>query len=193
MKNILLLHGKPTRERYENPEIPKPHKANWFAWVRHELERDGYATVGTPVFPEPDSPNYEVWKEVFDRYDIDSRTSIVGHSAGAEFALRIMSERTAMRLSQLVLVAPWSDVNGKYGNFSKYEINPTIARRIGRITIFNSLDDSKSIQDNVDRLRNILPEAHYEEFTNYGHFMVGNNMETVAFPELIDVLKQEQG
>lgn len=187
MKNTLILHGKPTRERYENPEIPKPHKANWLPWLSAELGKRGVVTA-IPAFPEPYAPNYDTWSELFDRYGVDQETSIVGHSAGAEFALRWLSEHNRARLRQLVLVAPWKDTAGKYGDFSHYELDTQLAKRIGTISIFNSLNDSEAIQANVTQLRTDLPEAEYVEFRNHGHFMIGNSMQDERFPELLNRL-----
>lgn len=184
MRNALILHGKPTRERYENPELPKPHEANWLPWIRSELGKRGVATA-IPAFPKPYAPDYEKWSELFERYEPDSRSAIVGHSAGAEFALRWLSEHDSARIRQLILVAPWTDTTGKYGDFSNYELDPTIEQRIGSISLFNSLDDSQAIQDSVLRLRKALPKAEYVEFKNHGHFMFGNNMTSKKFPELL--------
>lgn len=182
MRSALLLHGKPTRERYENPEIPKPHEANWLPWLDQELGKRGIIAA-RPAFPEPYYPQYERWKELFERYGHDADMAIVGHSAGAEFALRWLSENKDVSIRQLVLVAPWTDTKGKYGDFSQYELDTSLGKRIGRIAIFNSVND-EPVQDRVAELREALPEAAYVEFQVHGHFMLGNTMSTNRFPQL---------
>jgi hypothetical protein len=65
MRNAIILHGKPTRGRYENPDEPKPHEANWLPWLGRQLGARGVA-VSIPAFPRPYFPVYEDWKGVFE-------------------------------------------------------------------------------------------------------------------------------
>lgn len=186
MNRALILHGKPPRERYENPNVPKPHEANWLPWLAAKLGERGIK-ASIPIFPDPFEPDFERWKEVFEEHDVDEDTAIIGHSAGAEFALHWLSGNN-VKLSHLALVAPWRDTKGNYGNFSEYPIDQLLSRRIGRISIFNSLDDSPAIQENVADLRALFPESHYYEFEKHGHFMLGNGMPDETFPELLGEL-----
>jgi predicted alpha/beta hydrolase family esterase len=190
MRNALILHGKPSRERYENPNIPRPHEANWLPWLGAELGKRG-VMVTIPAFPNPYSPDYEMWSSRFEESKVTGQTTIVGHSAGAEFALRWLSEHDQVYVDKLALVAPWRDAKAKYGEFSQYDLDTELPKRIGRISIFNSLDDTTSIQERVASLRDTFPRARYVEFEDHGHFMLDNNMPTVEFPELLDELVQE--
>lgn len=185
MPDVLLLHGKPSRERYEDPEVPMPHEANWFPWMAAELGRRGI-TAAIPVLPKPFHPEFEAWRQEVERFSVGRETSVVGHSAGAEFALRWLSEEQDVRLAKLVLVAPWADVHGKYGGFSDYELDPGIPERVDEVVIFNSVDDSAEVNFRAHYLHDHLVPSRYVEFDNYGHFMLGNNMESVEFPELFD-------
>jgi len=181
--DALILHGKPPQERYENPDLPKPHEANWLPWIASELGDRGLSAV-IPEFPRPYAPDYDAYSALFGEYDIENSV-IVAHSAGAEFILHWLSDRSNITLRQLLLVAPWTDSKKKFGEFSNYTIDSNLANRIGRITILNSLDDSESIQDNVAVLRSSIQPIHYVELEGFGHFMLGNNMTDVAFPELL--------
>jgi predicted alpha/beta hydrolase family esterase len=185
MKNTLILHGKPPRERYENPELPKPHEANWLRWLADELEKQGIDTA-IPAFPRPYAPDYEEWKQVFEELAVDQDTGIVCHSASADFALHWLSENKEVIVERLVLVAPWHDSKGKYGDFSQYSLDTQLARRIGRISILSSSDDSVAITENVARIMSILPGTHHIQLEGFGHFMLGNNMPSVEFPELLE-------
>ena len=181
--DALILHGKPPRERYENPDLPKPHEANWLPWLASELAKRGLATE-IPQFPRPYEPDYDAYAAVFEQYDVESGV-VVAHSAGAEFILHWLSENQGVSLRQLLLVAPWTDDKGKYGEFSNYTLDTSLPNRIGRVTIVNSLDDSQAIQDNVAKLQSALNPTKLIEFDTHGHFMLGNNMPDTTFPELL--------
>jgi predicted alpha/beta hydrolase family esterase len=182
--DAIILHGKPPQERYENPDLPKPHDANWLPWLASELAKRGLSTA-IPQFPKPYAPDYDTYKAEFEQYDIE-QGRVIAHSAGAEFILRWLSENRDVSLRQLLLVAPWTDSGNKYGEFSNYTLDTNLTNRIGRVTIVNSLDDSLAIQENVIRLRAVIQPARYIEFQNHGHFMLGNNMSDVTFPELLE-------
>lgn len=187
MLRAILLHGKPTEERYRNPALPKPHEANWFPWLGDELKQRG-VDVCIPALPSPYFPVYETWREMFARVTVDENTSLVGHSAGAEFILRWLSEHKDKSVERVVLVAPWTDGAGKYNDFSHYSIDDTITDRVGKLTIINSRDDSEAIQQNVQRLIGHLPTARLVQLDGFGHFMIGNNMAGPEFPELLEAL-----
>lgn len=188
MKNAIILHGKPSRERYENPEIPKPHRANWLPWLGRELWNHGIPAA-IPPLPKPYFPVYKAWRVQFERQKINECTALIGHSAGAEFILRWLSE-TQEPVERVALVAPYHDFERKYGNFSDYELDPELAQIVGRVTILNSLDDDPPIQKNVERIMTAIPGVNLITFTNHGHFRLGNNMTSEQFPELLQELSK---
>jgi predicted alpha/beta hydrolase family esterase len=187
MRNVLFAHGKPPRERYEDPTIPKPHEANWFPWAKGQLSLHNIE-ASVPALPKPYYPVFRDWENAFPGHDIDEDTGLVGFSAGSEFLLRLLSENTGIHAEHLVLVAPWRDSNGKYEDFSNYTLDPGICERVGKLTVISSLDDSEAIQDNARYLAETLPSANLVKLNGYGHFMLGNNMVSEDFPELISVL-----
>jgi predicted alpha/beta hydrolase family esterase len=187
MKNAIILHGKPTQERYENLAEPKPHEANWLPWLGRQLSKQG-VEVSIPALPRPYFPVYTNWKEVFEVNHIDKDTALIGHSAGAEFILRWLSENKDVSVEQVALVAPYHDFSGKYGEFSQYDIDVDLPRRVGHITVLNSLDDDTQIQTSVERISTSIPEARIVELDGYGHFRIGHNMQTEELPVLLDVL-----
>lgn len=187
MNKAVIVHGKPTEERYNNPELPKPHEANWLPWAKDQLEETGIS-VAVPAMPRPFDPNYSDWRDVFETEAIDKNTGLVGHSAGAEFILRWLSENQDVEVHKVALVAPYRDETGKYGDFSKYKLDNKLAERVGRITIFSSLDDTEAIQKNARWLSDSLPSSKLVELNGYGHFMIGNNMKSHEFPELCQEL-----
>jgi len=104
MKNAVIVHGKPPRERYEDPTQPKPHKANWLPWLGEQHEAQGVA-VSIPALPKPYFPVYEDWKQVFPAAAVGPETAVVAHSAGVEFVLRWLSEDTQRCIERAVLIA----------------------------------------------------------------------------------------
>lgn len=189
MSNAILVHGKPPREKYENPNIPKPPEANWFPWIGKAL-RDAGVEVAIPAMPRPFYPVQGDWVQVFEAvpFSITKDTTLVAHSAGTEFLLRWLTENPDTQAKHLALVAPYRDYDGKYGEFSKFDIDSGIADRVGGITVFNSLDDGAHIQRRVDEIADALPTTEVINLDGYGHFMIGNNMQSPEFPELRDVL-----
>jgi predicted alpha/beta hydrolase family esterase len=191
MQTVLFAHGKPPRERYEDPTIPKPHEAHWFPWAKRQMSLRGIE-ARVPALPNPYYPIFSDWKDAFPTHTVDRDTGLVGFSAGSEFLLRLLSEDASMHAGQLILVAPWRDTAEKYGDFSRYTLDPSLTERVGRITVMSALDDNRAIQDNAHRLAEVLPNAHLLELEGYGHFMMGNNMKDEAFPELVTVLLGNQ-
>lgn len=187
MKNVVIVHGKPTEERYNNPSLPKPHEANWLPWLGMRLEEVGVSS-SILAMPRPFYPEYEAWKAVFETQQVGTDSGAVGHSAGSEFLLRWLSENKKANLAKVALVAPYRDAAGKYGDFSQYELDASLTARVGELIIISSLDDSETIQKNAHRLSETLPRSRLIELEGYGHFMLGNNMKGPEFPELLDEL-----
>jgi len=154
-----------------------------------ELGKKGIPTK-IPAMPKPYFPDYDDWRNATNDVVFEADTLCVGHSAGAEFLLRLLSTEKHIELEKLVLVAPYADEAGKYGGFSKYILDTQIGRRVGKLTILSSLDDSSAIQQNAHRLEQAIPEAELIELDGFGHFMLGNTMKSTDFPELIDILVQ---
>jgi predicted alpha/beta hydrolase family esterase len=187
MKNAVILHGKPTKERYLDPEVPKPHEANWFPWIGAKLVESGVQT-SIPPMPRPYFPEYEAWKKVFEAENVDDNTGLIGHSAGAEFILRWLSANEDKEVERVVVVAPYCDYAGKYDDFSNYQLDKHIVERVGGLTIINSLDDDEPIQRRTNELVDVFPTAKLIELDGYGHFRIGYNMTGPEFPELLDEL-----
>lgn len=187
MKNAVIIHGKPTQARYENPLEPKPHEANWLPWLGKQLSSQG-VSVSIPAMPVPYFPIYEAWESVFDTSRVTPETALIGHSAGSEFILRWLSENKAAKVEQVALVAPYHDYAGKYGEFSKYTLDAGIAERVGKLTIVNSLDDDAQIVKRAHELAETFPSARLVELDGFGHFRIGCNMTSEAFPELLTAM-----
>jgi predicted alpha/beta hydrolase family esterase len=188
MKNAVLIHGMPSRDEYFDLNTPSESNAHWFPWLQKQLVINGINTQ-TPDMPDSYKPDYEKWRREFERYDIGLQTLLVGHSAGAGFLLRWLSENKDARVDKLILVAPYIGI-GPLGprDFFLFKIDENLADRTNGLVIFNSDNDKSYIHGSVNELRNKLrgPKAKYREVHNYGHF-TSDGMKSEKFPEILEV------
>lgn len=190
MRNAVFVHGKPPRERYENPSEPKPHAANWFPWITEQLVEQNIA-VAVPEMPKPYFPVFDDWKEVFEQHSIGPQTALVGHSAGAEFILRWLSQNEHATAERVVLLAPYKDYDGKYNGFSDYQLDTELVERVGKLTILHSSDDDTPIIRRSYELAEQLTGAQHNVLRGYGHFRIGHNMTSPALPPLLVALQEK--
>lgn len=184
MKNAILLHGMPSEKEYYDPTQPSASNAHWFPWLQnqllvHDIKAD------TPEIPRPFDMDWDIWLKEVDRFDINPDTILVGHSMGAGFWIRYLNERPEIKFDQLVLVAPWLNLDGSYDtNIFDFVINPKLIDQVEKFTIFSSDNDDLDVQNTVEFLESKFPKAKLTNFHNYGHFCY-KDMGTDAFPELL--------
>jgi predicted alpha/beta hydrolase family esterase len=187
--NAVIVHGKPGREEYYNCDIPSASNHHWLPWLAKQLlVRD--IPAYTPEMPHAYAPDFPVWCREFERYEVNAGTLLVGHSCGAGFLVRWLSEHPEVRVNRVVLVAPWMDPNGdRATGFFDFALDPGLVARTAGLTIVNSDDDGDQIQRTVRILRDALPGAGYRELHGLGHFRV-EDLGGVAFPELLALLTE---
>ena len=187
MKTAIIIHGKPSKEEYFAPQMPAPSNNHWLPWIQRELLLNGILAQ-TPEMPEPYQPVYEKWCAVFEQFKIDKDTMLVGHSCGAGFLVRWLSEHP-VKVGKVALVAPWIDPERQRGRemFDGLRIDADLAARTDGVCLFVSSDDYKEILDTAKKFKETIRNIHVEEFSNYGHF-VTFSMKTDAFPELMRFL-----
>jgi predicted alpha/beta hydrolase family esterase len=192
MKNAIILHGGPSREEYYDPKLPSESNAHWLPWLQAQLLKNDIAAA-TPEVPKAFDRNWEVWNREVERFDITPDTILVGHSTGAGFFVKYLSIHPEITVGNIVLVAPWLDPEQKHTRnfFNDFEIDPGLAARAKRVTVFYSDNDQSDVQMTVQILRDKLPELTYRTFHNYGHFCY-ENMKTTEFPELLEEVLQNQ-
>lgn len=83
----------------------KEYNKHWIPWTMKELGQRGIVSVA-PSVPQPWKPNYDNYKKVFEKYDVDENTILIGHSAGCAFLVRWLGENK-QKVKKLILVAPW--------------------------------------------------------------------------------------
>ena len=187
MKNAVLLHGLPSKNEYYNVKQPSASNSHWFPWLQkqlliHEIKAD------TPEVPHAFKMDWHNWVKEVERFDITPDTTLVGHSMGAGFWIRYLTEHPELFIGKLVLVAPWLNVDHEYDStFFDFDVDPTLIERTTELIIFASDNDAVSVQYTVRYLQDRFPSAILKSFHNYGHFTL-ESMKTDAFPELLDVL-----
>jgi predicted alpha/beta hydrolase family esterase len=184
MKTAIILHGMPDKENYFDSKADSQSNSHWLPWLQHQLNIKGILTQ-TPEMPEPYDPTYEKWKEVFEQFSINEETTLIGHSCGAGFIVRYLSEHT-IKVGKVVLVAPWinSEREDDVTIFDNLQIDENLIHKTTGITIFSSSDDDQAIKNSISVLQGVIKGIKIVEFNNYGHFCFGDT-KTREFPELL--------
>lgn len=187
MKTAVILHGMPSEESYI-AQGRRSANGHWLPWIATELTKAGIE-AHVPEMPEPYAPDYKKWSEVFEKFNIDENTMLVGHSCGGGFIVRWLSEHKDVRVGKVVLVAPWIDPTHKWAPnmFNDLVIDENLAERTAGITEMISLDDEQDELDTLAILKQKVKGLEVMEFKDKGHF-VTHHMGTNEFPELRDFL-----
>lgn len=188
MKTAIIIHGMPSKEEYFDQKSDSPSNSHWLPWLQKQLLINNIFTEN-PEMPEPYLPDYEKWKNIFEQFKIDEETSLIGHSCGAGFLVRYLSENN-IKVDKVALVAPWLNVNHEENiNFFDFEIDKNLLTKTKDLKIFVSRDDHEEILNSVKKIEeNILNiDSKINWFSNRGHFTLGS-MGTREFPELLEFL-----
>jgi hypothetical protein len=186
MKNAILIHGTCDKEEYFDTEEPSLSNAHWFPWLQKQLLVNNIPCQ-TPEIPDSHIPIYEKWKREFERFDVNENTILVGHSCGAGFLLRWLSENK-IKIDKLILVAPWLDPErSKTTDFFEFEIDKDLLGRVNSSHLLISKDDDKDIHDSVKLVQENLTQIKIHNFENMGHFTLGQ-MKTEKFNELLNLI-----
>lgn len=178
----------PSKEEYFNPESEAQSNKHWIPWIQRQLILRGILAQ-TPELPEPYEPDYKKWCSVFEQFTIDEETILIGHSCGAGFLVRWLSENK-IRAGKVILVAPWLNLDREFDiKFFDFEIDESLVEKTKGVTVFVSSDDEQTILESTKRIRDSIRNIEVKEFTNHGHFTFGD-MKTTEFPELLEVLIQ---
>lgn len=187
MRNAIILHGLPSRDEYYSEKYPSASNSHWLPWLQKQLLKNDIK-ADTPEIFNAYAPEYGVFVKEVERFDITPETTLVGHSMGAGFWVRYLTENPDVTVDRLVLVAPWLNIGREYDfDFFEFEVDQKIAERVGTFVIFSSDNDRKAMQDTVTLLKGKFPEAVVKDFHNYGHFTL-KSMKTDVFPELLEVI-----
>lgn len=135
--------------------------------------------------PVPYEPVYEDWRVEFEKLSVDANTVLIGHSRGGAFLLRWLSDHE-VHVGKVFLVAPSITPNHPLEvGFSEFVIDPNMVAKTKGVTLFYSTDDEEGILESVEKIKQVLPAIVIKEFSDKGHFTIGD-METDEFPELLE-------
>jgi predicted alpha/beta hydrolase family esterase len=186
IRKAIILHGMPSEEEYFDLSGLKPTESHWLPWLREELTKKGI-TVELPAFPDPYEPVYEKWKEAFEKFSLDEETALIGHSCGAGFLVRWLSENP-VRVNKVILVAPWLDPDrGRAPEFFDFTIDRSLGTRTDGVVVFVSRDDDEEILTSARQIEKGIENVVVKECFGKGHFTSGD-MHTQKFPELLQEL-----
>ena len=184
MKSVIILHGKPKKERFYNPGSPSSSNRHWLPWLQKQLVMADYL-VDTPEMPRAYEPDYPLWKSLFERYRVDEDTVLIGHSCGGGFLLRWLSENRATP-KRVILIAPWIDPTRETcPEFFAFTIDPRLCART-ELHLWESDNDAENTMESGRRIRAALPDIHHRVFPGMGHFCI-EDMGSEAFPELAEL------
>ncbi len=189
MKTAIIIHGMPDKESYFNAKADSQSNCHWIPWLQQQLNINGILSQ-RPEMPEPYNPDDGEWKEVFEQSKINEDTILVGHSCGAGFIVKYLSDNN-IKVGKVILIAPWinSQKEEPVTMFDALVIDENLVAKTSGITIFSSSNDDQVIKNSIDVLKNIIKGLKVLEFKNYGHFCL-RDMKTREFPELLnEVLK----
>lgn len=185
MKNAIILHGTPDKEEYYSDKYPSASNSHWLPWLQKQLLMNDIHAITPEVFKCYD-PKYDLWKSEFEKNNIDKNTILVGHSNGAGFIIRWLSENKDVIVDKVILVAPWLDPhNRKRKDFFDFKTDSDLVSRTNKFLVFHSTNDHKEMQDSLEIIKNEINNVKIRIFENYGHFTL-RSMKTEKFPELLE-------
>ena len=182
--NAIIVHGMPSREEYESSQMIGESNKHWIPWLREKLQAHNIDTF-TPEMPKPYEPEYLAWKGQFEKGKINENTILIGHSCGAGFLVRYLSQENK-KVGKVILVAPWIDID-KHLKTKMFDfvIDPKLIKKAKGISIFYSTDDDAEIIASSNMLGKKLEGSVTKVFRGKGHF-TEEDMGTTRFPELLE-------
>jgi predicted alpha/beta hydrolase family esterase len=82
--NAILIPGTSSKTEYYSTKYPTASNSHWFPWLSKQLIILDIPTVAVEM-PNSYMPNYAIWKKEFERFEINSKTILIGHSCGGAF------------------------------------------------------------------------------------------------------------
>lgn len=186
MKNAIIIHGMPSKEEYFEVGRSSSSNNQWLPWLQAKLVKQNILAQ-TPEMPEPYNPKYEEWKKVFEQFEINEETTLVGHSCGGGFLVRFLSENN-IRVGKVFLVAPWLDTEKylKTGMFD-FNLDKNLADKTNGVTVIYSLDDEDYILETIEKIKKETENINFIEYKDKGHFCT-EDLGGEEFPELLNLV-----
>jgi predicted alpha/beta hydrolase family esterase len=190
MKTAIIIHGMPPEDGYikKDGSINLASEYSWLPWIKKELLKANILAE-TPEMPRPYLPNYQAWKKEFERFNINENTILVGHSCGAGFILRWLSENN-VKVNKVALVAPWINPENDPLGIEMFEgmiLDKDLLQKVEDLRVFISKDDEEWVLMSIKVLEESISDIKEKIswFEDKGHFEL-SSMGTREFPELLD-------
>lgn len=195
-QQVLIIHGGDTFATYndyltflqtEEIDLEKSQYKSWKETINDDLG-DNYQVI-TPHMPSKHNAKYLEWKIWFEKYIpyLQDDIILVGHSLGAIFLVKYLSENTfSKKIKAVFLVSvPYDDDASDYSladfvlpkNLEKFK------EQADKIFLYHSKDDPIVDFSDFEKYAKDLPDATQRIFTDKGHF----NQE--EFQELVEEIK----
>lgn len=152
-------------------------------YLKHHLGTE--YEVHSPKLPEPESPDYELWKTriVSELELLNEPVILIGHSLGGSVLLKFLSEENVKKsIDGLFLIAPpyWNKEKG--WQVEQFILADDFASKlpdIPRIFLYHSRDDEWVPFSHLFYYAEALPSVTVRKFGIRGHNFIG------GFPELV--------
>mmetsp|Transcript_83471 Transcript_83471/g.190395 ORF Transcript_83471/g.190395 Transcript_83471/m.190395 type:complete len:206 (-) Transcript_83471:177-794(-) len=166
-------------------------RSNWYGWLHDKVKSEGlFEEVKCENFPDPYDAKREVWLPFMEKdLQADSEAVIVGHSSGAEAAMRYAETH---KVHGIVLVSACHTDLGDAGERASGYYPPSggdwkwddIRENCGYIVQFHSKDDHLVP---VSEGRHVAEQlkSEYHELDGHSHFFD-------PFDKLLEVLRAKQ-
>ncbi len=195
MQQVFVIHGGTAFDTYDeyltylsNKELSL-EMLTQKGWKENlqEFLGDRYV-VYLPKMPNSANAVYKEWCIWFEKYLtlLDNGVILVGHSLGAVFLAKYLSEHTISKhIKATFLVAPpfGHDLGEQLPQFSITGSLQGLALQGGKIILFHSKDDPVVNISEVGFYQEKIPNLDVRIFDNRGHFNEG------TFPEIVEEIK----
>jgi predicted alpha/beta hydrolase family esterase len=190
MKKCIVIHGCPSDEEKAMDPERRTYDKHWIPRIKEQLVANGIET-DTPLMPSPWQPDYEEFKDEFEKYDVDENTILVGHNCGCAFLVRWLGD-TKRKILKLILVAPWKipqeSKKGADVDFYTYPVDADIKDRVSQIIMFTADDEENDGKESLKIFHRAFG-GEVIELKGHGHYCL-EDMGTNEFPELLEKILQ---
>ena len=187
--NCIIIHGCPSNpDEFININDQGSYSKHWIPYIKKGLISMGIKTE-TPLMPTPWAPDYNAFKEEFEKYPVSENTILIGHSCGCAFLVRWLEE-SKQKIKKLILVAPWKipkENDPIKEKFYIYPIDETIKSRVSTITMFTSDNENENGKKSLKIYHDVLG-GKIIELKGRGHYIF-KHMGTEKFPELLEEVR----
>lgn len=179
IRPVLFIHSGGTQGPHEGSD-------DLVNYLRDGLREDH--VVLYPKMPEPDNPDYELWKLTLDRElsALGNEIILVGHSLGASVLLKYLSEEPYDKsIAGLFLVAPVY-FGKKDWRVAEYVLKKGFEAEllhIPRIFMYHSRNDTVVPFTHLVQFADKLPNSICRAFEGRGHLF------SMGLPELVEDIK----